>query len=152
MAHETLTDFFREKKAKTSEGIDWKAEKDAWVKAVNDLYDKIEREYLAGPVAEGLVRVSKRQRTLVEDFINEPYQVNELVLQVNDEDVYFRPKGRIIVGASGRVDIAGEMGTRTMVLRPGQGWGIVVERTPTLKIVPLDEGSLLAALKDVMRG
>ena len=152
MAHETLKDFFREKKLRKGEEINWGAEKEAWIKAVNDLYERIERQYLAGPLAEGLVRLSTRQKTLVEEFITEPYQVNELVLIVNDEKVLFSPKGRIIVGASGRVDIIGEMGHRTIVLRPPHGWGIVAARTPTLKVVPLDEDSLLTALKEVMRG
>ena len=45
----------------------------------------------------------------------------------------------------------GEMGERTLVLQPRDRWGIVVARTPTLKVVPLNESSLLDALKEVMR-
>jgi len=106
---------------------------------------------VAGPVAEELVRVGRRQKTLVEEYIG-PYQVDELVLQVGDEQVVFSPKGRNIVGGSGRIDLIGEMGEKTIVLQPEEGWGIVEARTPTLKIVPLDEDSLLTALKEVMRG
>ena len=151
MAHDTLTEFFREKKSKSGADIDWQSRKQAWIQAINDLYGKIAGEYLAGPVGEQLVRVSRRAKALVEEYIG-AYQVDELVVQVGDEQVVFSPKGRNIVGASGRIDLIGDMGEKTIVLQPEGRWGIVATRSPTLKVVPLDERSLLAALEEVMRG
>ena len=150
MSQHALQEFFREKKHKSGGDIDWDARKRAWIDAVNRLYGQIETEYLAAPVAEGDVLVSQSEKEIVEDFMGS-YAIRELVLQVGDERAVFSPKGRNIVGASGRIDLIGEMGQRTLVLQPGERWGIVVARTPTLTVAPLDETSLLDALKEVMR-
>ena len=151
MANEALKEFFRQKKSKSGEDVDWQARKEAWVQAIEKLYKKIKEDYLAGPISEDLVKIRYRQRMVVEEYID-PYPVNELVVLVGDEMVSFLPKGMNIVGASGRIDLVGDMGEKTIVLQPEEGWGIVEARTPTLKIVPLDEDSLLTALKEVMRG
>ena len=150
MANEALKEFFEKKKAKSGGDIDWQAKKDEWVQAIEDLYKKIEKDYLAGPIGEDLVKIGQRQRTIIEECTGR-YQVGELVLIVGDERACFVPKGMNIVGASGRIDLVGDMGEKTIVLQPDEGWGIVEARTPTLKIVPLDEDSLLTALKEVMR-
>jgi len=150
MASEALREFFRDKKSKSAGDIDWHARKEAWVDAVLDLYGRIQDEYLAEPVAEEFVRVTIRPKTVVEEHIG-AYEISELVLLVGNEEVVLSPKGMNIVGASGRIDLVGDMGQKTIVLQPEEGWGIVEARTPTLKIVPLDEDSLLRALKEVMR-
>jgi len=150
MAEQSLKEFFRNKKAKAGGDIDWAARKDEWVQTIRDLYKTITDDYLAEPIADGSVAVAEDEKTIVEEFIG-PYQAPELVLQVGDEKVMFSPKGRNIVGASGRIDLIGEMGVKTLVVQPERRWGVVESRTPTLRIVPLDKESLLSALKDVMR-
>ena len=150
MANEALKEFFQKKKSKSGGDTDWQAKRNDWLQAIDNLYKKIKEDYLAGPISEDLVKIGCRQRTVVEEYID-PYEVEELVLLVGDERVCFVPKGMNIVGASGRIDLVGDMGEKTIVLQPGERWGIVEARTPTLKIVPLDEDSLLTALKEVMR-
>lgn len=151
MAKESLQEFFRAKKAKAEPGeTDWGAVKTAWVRAIGNLYRKIVDEYLAEPRKSGLVKVSYSDKVMAEDFLGE-YIVRELVLQVGDEKAVFSPKGRNIVGAAGRVDLRGDMGEVTLVLQPEDRWCIVASRTPTLKLIPLNEESLLSALKRVMR-
>jgi hypothetical protein len=151
MAKESLQEFFRAKKAKAEPGgIDWEARKTAWVRVIEDLYRQIVDEYLAEPRKSGLVKVEYSDKTMAENFLGE-YMVRELVLQVGDEKAVFSPKGRNIVGAAGRVDLRGDMGEVTLVLQPEDRWCIVASRTPTLKLIPLNEESLLSALKRVMR-
>jgi hypothetical protein len=61
------------------------------------------------------------------------------------------PKGRNVVGARGRVDMRGEAGIATLVLNDAGNWGLVRQRVPTLVVESLDEGTLLEALRRVMR-
>ena len=153
MAKDTLQEFFRAKKEKSqkeAERTDWAEKKRTWLRALDGLYKRITQDYLAKAIKEGSVIPKCTSTTIAEDFIGE-YEVKDLVLQVEDERVIFTPKGTNVVGASGRVDIRGEMGEVTMVLQPGERWGVVVSRSPTLKVVPLDKPSLLNALKSVMR-
>ncbi len=150
MAKEDLKEFFRKKKLRSRGNVNWAAKKRAWLKSVDQLYETVEKEYLAGPIREGIVSVSRSPKTIVEDMIGK-YEIPELVIKVGTEEAVFSPKGRNVVGASGRIDLKGDMGEKTLVLQPGNRWGIVATRTPTLRVVPLDEKSLLDALKDIMR-
>ena len=149
MAKNKLDDFFKEKKIKTGGDIDWIKKRDEWINDVEILYGKIEK-YLKNLRKDETVTLSRSFKTIFEEYIGE-YEIAELALQVGDEKVAFIPKGRNIVGASGRVDLIGEMGQITLVVQPKNRWGIVATRTPTLKVIPLDENSLLDALKEIMR-
>jgi hypothetical protein len=151
MAKGKLQEFFHEKKAKAGTAdIDWQGKRDAWIVAIEKLYEVITTQYLASSIADGTVAVSYEGKEIVEDYIGE-YTVRMLVLRVGDEKVVFCPKGTNIVGASGRIDLMGDMGTVTIIREPPDRWGVVVTRTPTLKVTPLSEESLLTALKSVMR-
>jgi len=151
MENHDIQELFRAKSARAdSENIDWEAKKKRWLDALEHLYETITEKYLKGALAEKLVSVSRDKKTITEQFIGR-YEAPELVLQVGDERVLFSPKGTNIVGATGRVDLIGEMGEKTLVLQPEERWGIVATRTPTLKVVPFDEKSLLAALEEIMR-
>lgn len=152
MAEQDLQEFFRAKQARTASAgtIDWQAKKDHWLEAVEKLYDTIVKCYLAKPVADGTVKVSYEERTIAEEHIGQ-YGIRDLVLQVGDEKVVFSPRGANVVGAAGRIDLCGDLGEVTLVLQPGDRWGVVAMRTPILKVLPLDEKSLLTSLQSVMR-
>lgn len=151
MTTQNLNDFFRAKHAHAgSENIDWELRKNDWIAAVDDLYRVIVDQYLAPSIAAGSLQVDYRPKTIAEDFMG-TYSIRELVLRVGSEIAVFSPKGRNIVGSSGRVDLHGEMGDATLVLQPGGRWSLIAQRVPTVRLVPLDESSLLSVLKDVMR-
>jgi hypothetical protein len=151
MVEQEVREFFREKKANARLGkVDWKAKKSRWVKAVGDLFRKIIDEYLAGPIREKTIAVSFRQKRVVEDRIGQ-YTIRELILCAGEEVVILSPKAANVVGASGRIDLRGDLGEVNIVLQTGGRWSIIESRTPTLKLVPLTQESLLAALRRVMR-
>jgi len=79
------------------------------------------------------------------------YPAREMVVLVGDERVVFTPKGFNIFGSSGRVDVRGERGDGMLVLQPDLRWGVVQGTRPTLRVVPLADGTLLALLREVMR-
>jgi hypothetical protein len=150
MTTPSLSDFFREKRAHAGENVDWEQKKIEWIAAIEELYKVIVDDFLATAIAGGSVSVGFRPKSITEDLIG-TYEVRELVVRVGDETVVFSPKGRNIVSTSGRVDLKGEMGEATLVLLPGPRWSLVAQRVPAMRLVPLDEQSLLSALKDVMR-
>ena len=152
MATETLNDFFREKRAKSTAAsangaIDWGRRKRELVEHLDELYKTIE-QYLSQSIRDGSVSVSYSTQQITEDYIG-TYEVREMLLQVGDEKVTFSPKGRNIAGAGGRVDMRGPLGDRTLLVQNGK-WSIIMSRTPTPKLVPLDPDSLLMALQGVM--
>jgi hypothetical protein len=149
MAQDQLHTFFQEKKQKAqSVNMDWTAVRDAWIKAVNDLYRTIEDEYLKDAKAD--VEITRRDREVMERFIG-AYKIQELVLRVGDEEVVFSPQGASVVGAEGRIDIEGERGVATIILVGGTDWRIVMSRTPVLRLMELTADSLAEILKGIMR-
>ena len=150
MGKKELVDFFSAKKKIAGGDVDWERKKKQWLDDVAALYDKVQNEYLAGAVRKGDVSISRDEVDISEEFIGK-YSIPKLIVSVGDERVEFLPKGCNVVGASGRVDLIGDMGGKTLVVQPGHRWGIVKTRTPALKIAPLDANSLLDALKEIMR-
>ena len=138
----------RQQRAPASE-IDWKERREQWIDEVERLYQKVVGELLAESIAQGLVRVSRGEKKIEEEYLG-TYCVPELNLDISGETVRFSPKGRNIVGAKGRVDLVGELDAVTLVLEPAGHWSIVLSRVPRAA-VELDGKTLAEALRRVMR-
>lgn len=147
-----LAEFLRSRKQQSPiPEIDWQAKKDTWVRSVESLYELIQ-EMLRDSIASKDVMVRTFEVEVTEDFIG-PYSIPVLELSVGSERVEFRPKGVTVIGAAGRVDIRGELGTVTLlkdVANADSGWTVVLQRVPRLKTASLDRDSLKCALERVM--
>jgi hypothetical protein len=139
-------DAFLRSKAGTEPEIDWEARKDKWISEIARLYDQI-KEWLAPLEKDEVVRYSTLTMTLQEDPIGS-YQIDALMLLVGKQRVEFRPKGTLIVGANGRVDIQGPRAVRTIVLQDDR-WSIV-ERGRRMKTRLFDKDSFETVLEEVM--
>ncbi len=149
MASDQLRELFHQKKENAkAANVDWAAKRDAWIKAVNDLYATIENEYLRE--AKSDVQIRRADRIVTENFIGE-YHISDFVLQVGDEHVIFSPKGTIIVGARGRIDVRGDRGEANLIWHGDKGWSFVAARVPTLRLLPLSADSLAEVLRGIMR-
>jgi hypothetical protein len=87
-----------------------------------------------------------------ENFVG-AYSIPVLELTVGSERVVFRPKGLLVIGAAGRVDISGELDSVTLLRDTDDeqsGWTVVLQRVPRLTKVSLDRESLKYALERVM--
>ena len=152
MSSKQIEEFLREKAGTASPGIDWTAKRDAWIKAVEDLYGMISNQYLGleSAAVKDIVTVDRtRVKSMQEPHIGK-YSIPELILTVGGEQVFFSPKGVNVVGAEGRVDVRGDRGEAILVRQSGDHWSLVISRTPKLQLLPLDEGSFLGMLRIVM--
>lgn len=113
---------------------------------MKDLYALI-RSWLRPLENEGTLRYSITQITLQEDYLGS-YPIDVLSLHIGKQKVDFYPKGTLIVGAEGRVDVRGPKAVRTLVLSNGQ-WS-VVERSPRVKMLPFNEDSFHDMLQEVL--
>lgn len=149
--NQSLADLFQRKQKQTGAagGIDWDERRDKYRGAVEDLYRQIEA-MLAEPIRQRTVTLQRRKKDLSENYIG-TYSVDDLILLIGDEQVRFSPRGRNVVGASGRVDVLGERGEAILIVQPDSRWGFVQSRQPALRVVPLDDSSLAEVLQLVMR-
>ena len=148
----TTTDleaFIRSKADGTAQGepeVDWQARKSDWLKRIADLYAVI-RKWLAPLEKDGVVRFLTANVTIQEEQIGS-YGVEVLTILIGKQRVAFYPKGTLIIGADGRIDIRGQRAVRTIILSDGE-WHLV-ERTPKLKVLPFDQNSFQDLLSEVM--
>jgi hypothetical protein len=150
MPTQDLIEFFKAKRAQGGPAnLNWEQRKSEWIENLHGLHKQV-TTWLQPAIDAGTVVPDYRSTSITEEFMG-AYDAPELALVVGDETVVFSPKARNIVGGSGRVDLRGEMGEVTLVLQPDTRWSVVKQRTPTLRVVPLDQDSLLDALRDVMR-
>lgn len=126
--------------------IDWKEKKDKWLRHVAGLYEMIGR-WIAPLETDGTVRSQTSSDSLEEDYIGQ-YQIDVLILLVGKQHVEFHPKGMLFIGTDGRVDVRGQRGIRTLVLKEKK-W-FIVERSPRLKTLPFNEDSFQDMLREVM--
>lgn len=149
MSQDQLRELFHEKRQKAKPAnIDWGAKRDAWIKAVMALYHTIREDYLKS--AKDDVEIAQSDKVVMENYIGE-YHVPELVLRVGDEQVIFSPKGTIVVGAQGRIDIQGDRGDATILWQGDDRWNLVVSRVPVVRLLPLTADSLADVLRGIMR-
>ena len=131
---------------------DWRTKKDEWIRSVERLYAQI-REMLRDSIAFGDVSARTFNIEATGDLVG-PYPVPVLELTIGGEHVELRPKGFTVIGVSGRVDLLGELDTVSLLRdyeSQGPEWSVLVQRTPGLTIVELDQESFKYALERVMR-
>jgi molybdopterin-binding protein len=148
MTQNQLHEFFRGKKQKAGpDGIDWVTRRDAWIRAVKELYQTVTDDYLKAAKAD--VEIDYPDKVVTESSIG-VYHISELSLRVGDEVVLFSPKGTNIVGAKGRIDVFGDRGEATIVWL-GDRWSVIASRAPMLRLIDLNAESFSEILKDIMR-
>jgi hypothetical protein len=146
---DTLHAFLRSKatsRAELEEQIDWQARKQEWLTALNDLYGLV-KSWLQPLENDGTVRYPPAHITIREDHIG-TYKVDVLTILIGKQRIAFHPKGTLIIGADGRVDVRGQRAVRTLILSDGE-W-VVVERTPQLRTFPFNEDSFQDLLREIM--
>lgn len=105
----------RKARASTEEPpIDWEARKRDWLENLEQLYLTIEG-YLEQFRESGKIRIEKAMVSLQEDYIGE-YQAESMTILLGSDKVILTPVGTMLIGAKGRVDMAGPAGTVKFML------------------------------------
>ncbi len=144
-----LEAFIRSKANGTAQGesdIDWLSRKNDWLRNIAGLYARI-RKWLAPLEKEGVLSFLTANITLQEEQIGS-YDVEVLTILIGKQRVAFYPKGALIIGAEGRIDIRGQRAVRTIIFNDGS-WHLV-ERSPKLKVLPFNQNSFQDVLSEVM--
>jgi len=108
-----LISFLHSKAGAPVPKIDWEARKDNWLKNIAQFYDLI-KDWLKPLENDKTVSYRKIAKTIEEEYLGS-YQVEDLILQIGNQHVVFHPKGTLIVGANGRIDIQGQRSIRSII-------------------------------------
>ncbi|MHB8384630.1 MAG: hypothetical protein ACYDC3_20100 [Candidatus Binataceae bacterium] len=159
--------------------IDWSKHRDEWLQHLNELYEQIE-SFLAEYFKTGHIKREYPDITLTEEDIGS-YKARQMVLNIGRQEITLTPIGTRLIGAKGRVDVAGPAGKTRFVLvnsklsKPmikvtvrvaGQpeppapeakteeikwAWKITTS-PPTIRYIELTRDSLFQALMEVTNG
>jgi hypothetical protein len=88
---------------------------DEWKRYLNELYDKIIKEWMREYIAKGVVDYKQRKKRIHEEFSGE-YEVDALELMLKGQIILFDPIGTMLIGAKGRIDLKGKNGDATLIL------------------------------------
>lgn len=142
---EKFLSFLRREKEEKEKWVNVKAK---WMDDLYLLYSKI-KEWLKDAVEDGLLEVTDKTVELVEDELG-PYQAPGIVIRFGEKDIEFRPGGRFVLGARGRVDIRSDKGVVSLLHDSSkiQGWSLFDAGTMEQKV--FDQESCLALFEELL--
>lgn len=125
---------------------------DDWRSAVSDLYDRI-ADWLAPYVDEGTMLLTRHPKSAHEERTG-PYDIDVLDIDVGPETVRLDPRGAVVIGARGRIDMTllGRGDPVMLILAETDAapeWSIV-DRTRRTTLTPLTKDAFEAALDAVL--
>ena len=94
--------------------IDWPQRLEAWQDELSKLYSDME-EHLKKYITAGKIKIQREFITISEPKF-ESYKAEKLTFSIGLGKVIAKPVGMDLIGAKGRVDLTGQMGSRKIVL------------------------------------
>ena len=93
----------------------FQARRSIWLAKLSALFEVIEYRWLEDLVDSGQVEITHETTKLSEEYIGE-YEAPEIMIRIANSIVRLEPRGTLIVGAAGRVDMTGPNGTLLLLL------------------------------------
>lgn len=138
-------------KKKEEEGkdkIDWEERKSNWLTSIDSLYHNI-KGWLNAFEDDGLIRVrDDKEITLNEEYIG-PYQTRRLDIYLGNDIISLTPKGTLIIGSYGRIDMRGPKG-EILIIQPEWGDWKFAMRTPKLETWNVNAESFKKTIQDIV--
>ncbi len=125
--------------------IDWDQRRQVWKLAVEDLFTKIESDWLNDYQDD--IEISNNTLTISEPGLG-TFVIGDLSLQIGNLKYYFKPIGSNIIGGQGRIDVFGPRRKALLikVKLDSEEWRIVQPHKRGVKGQALDQESLKTLL------
>lgn len=129
MTKEEFEKFLEQKAGTMKEGkpIDWESKKREWLKNLGRFYSTIDA-YLAPYLKSGRIEMASSSVRLTEDYIG-TYEAECRTIFVGSDRVQLVPAGTLLIGAKGRVDMNGPLGTVKFILTGKHSTGVGITWT-----------------------
>jgi|GEM_PF-1528744 hypothetical protein len=110
--------------------IDYEKRGETWIKSVNELYKHIDA-WLAPFESKNLLKMQKRPINISEDYIGD-YKIDRLDIYLDDDLISLIPRGTLVHGGVGVVDMRGP-GNQVRLVEEKWGEWIFYIKTPFLE-------------------
>lgn len=129
---ETWEQFLQRRAKSAKPEVDWTKRKDEWLKQLKGLFAKVEA-WMQPYVLAGQMKLrSDGTVSITEDYIG-TYMAPTVLIHIGDDLVSLTPKGALIIGSHGRVDIRGTKREVMLVLLEEKGWTFAYRNGPKLQ-------------------
>ncbi|WP_404405178.1 hypothetical protein [Jeotgalibacillus malaysiensis] len=116
-----FSEFLREKNEMSkAKEIQWEQVKSEWIQTVEDFMEELSG-WVEDERQKGLVKIEKTQVKLTEEELG-AYAVSSLKMRVGKTTVNVTPIARLVVGATGRIDVFGEFSRYIVLDHKDRGW------------------------------
>lgn len=137
---------FLKKQKENEKKVNWVKRKNDWTQAIESFYDEIEK-WLITFKKQNLIDIQKKTIELVEEYIGH-YHTNRLDIYIGNDIINLTPKGTLIIGSYGRIDMRGPKGDYIIVQPEWNQWKFAI-RTPELEMWDMTEDSFKDALQKI---
>ena len=148
--NDTFENFlFLKKQSQNKHPIDWEKRKGNWLQSLDILYSSI-KNWMSPFLKKSLLDIKEKEIELFEDYLGN-YKVKQLDIYLGDDIISLTPRGTLIIGSYGRIDMRGTKG-EIMIIEPEWNNWKFAKRTPRLETWDANEDSFKSAIKEVIDG
>jgi hypothetical protein len=119
MAIDSFEEFLK-KKNKDEKPIDWALRRKEWLNSIDEFYQNV-NNWLTPFIKGSLLNIEKNDMPIYEQYIGH-YYVPQLDIRIGNEIVSLTPKGTMIAGARGRIDLRGPKREIIMLEEKWNNW------------------------------
>jgi hypothetical protein len=123
MKTETFEEFLKKKKKEKEEPeSDWAQRERLWINSVTDFYNNVKR-WLEPFVKEGLLIIKEDNWTNTDEDYSGQYDIKKINIIIGKNDIVtLTPRGKLVVGGYGRIDMKGPKGAISIIHKNGNKW------------------------------
>ncbi|QKJ31706.1 hypothetical protein HQ865_18685 [Mucilaginibacter mali] len=140
---------FLEKKSHDENRTDWTLRKQKWVSSVDRLFNDVS-DWLSPFLKESLLKIDRKNIHVYESYIGS-YDVPQLDIVIGNDLISLVPKGTLILGAHGRVDIQGPKGDAIILEKDWNVWEIA-NKTDKTKFYSFNKLAFEALVQHLING
>lgn len=146
---ESFEKFLKKKnQAKTHGKPDWENRKKKWLQSIENIYSNIE-SWLKPFIDKELLEIKKAGKIeITEDYIGR-YQASVLEINIGDDIIRLKPRGTLVLGSYGRIDMAGPKGEVILIEPEWNEWQIVEKIGDKRNTIDLNEESIKFLIQQV---
>lgn len=146
---DSFEEFLQKKKEEgEKEKINWDERKLNWLNSIDSLYVNI-KEWLKAFEDDGFIHIKDdKEITLNEEYIGQ-YQTRRLDIYLGNDIISLTPKGTLIIGSYGRIDMRGPKGEILMIQPKWEDWKFA-KRTPKLETWNVNSESFKKIIQDLV--
>ncbi len=146
---DTFEEFLKKKVQENGQqNIDWEQRKETWVNSINSFYSEI-KKWLQPLVIQGLIKINDEKKlSLNEEYIGN-YNVPRLDIYISNDIISLTPKGTLIIGSYGRIDMRGSKGELSIIEPKWNEWKFA-KRTPKLELWDINSDSFKTVIKELV--